>query len=175
MEKFYLGIDLGTSSVKVMAVSCSGGKFKAKAKYPACNEKGFFDGVKNALDGLFEKYGFCREFNVELYMEGVDGPQKMAAMLDSYRTNIPAKLGGVSVTTFGDYNAETFVDVASGQRTPTGLPKTNMLIFKLENGDVVIIRPSGTEPKVKIYFLVIANDAQEADTRITEYRKSLNV
>lgn len=54
MEKFYLGIDLGTSSVKVMAVSCSGGKFKAKAKYPACNEKGFFDGVKNALDGLFK-------------------------------------------------------------------------------------------------------------------------
>ncbi|MBE6584610.1 MAG: phospho-sugar mutase [Ruminococcaceae bacterium] len=129
----------------------------------------------DALDGLFEKYGFCREFNVELYMEGVDGPQKMAAMLDSYRNNIPTELGGVSVTTFGDYNAETFVDVASGQRTPTGLPKTNMLIFKLENSDVVIIRPSGTEPKVKIYFLVIANDAQEADNRIANYRKSLNV
>ena len=108
-------------------------------------------------------------------MEGVDGPQRMAALLDGMRADIPTELGGVSVTTFGDYNAETFVDVASGQRTPTGLPKTNMLIFKLENGDVVIIRPSGTEPKVKIYFLVIANDAQEADNRISNYRNSLNV
>ena len=129
----------------------------------------------DALEGLFEKYGFCREFNVELYMEGVDGPQKMASFLDSFRSNIPAELGGVSVATFGDYNAEIFVDVASGVKTPTGLPKTNMLIFKLANGDVVIIRPSGTEPKVKIYFLVIADNATDADTRIIEYRKSLNV
>ena len=129
----------------------------------------------DALDGLFEKYGFCREFNVELYMEGVDGPQKMAAFLDSFRTSIPAELGGVAVTMFGDYNSEAFVDVASGVKTPTGLPKTNMLIFKLSNGDVVIIRPSGTEPKVKIYFLVIANDAAQADARIAGYRKSLNV
>ena len=129
----------------------------------------------DALDGLFEKYGFCREFNVELYMEGVDGPQKMAQFLDGFRTSIPAELGGVSVATFGDYNAETFVDVASGTKTPTGLPKTNMLIFKLENGDVVIIRPSGTEPKVKVYFLVIANDSTEADTRIAGYRASLGV
>ena len=129
----------------------------------------------DALDGLFEKYGFCREFNVELYMEGVDGPQKMAQFLDGFRTSIPAQLGGVSVATFGDYNAETFVDVASGTKTPTGLPKTNMLIFKLENGDVVIIRPSGTEPKVKIYFLVIANNATEADARIAAYRASLGV
>ena len=129
----------------------------------------------DALDGLFQKYGFCREFNVELYMEGVDGPAKMAQFLDGFRTSIPAELGGVSVATFGDYNAETFVDVASGEKTPTGLPKTNMLIFKLENGDVVIIRPSGTEPKVKIYFLVIANNATEADARIAGYRASLGV
>jgi phosphoglucomutase len=129
----------------------------------------------DALDSLFDKYGFCREFNVEIYMEGVDGPQKMAAVLDSYRANTPTSLGGVKVTTFGDYNAETFVDVASGEKSPTGLPKSNMLCFKLENGDVVIVRPSGTEPKVKFYFLVIAGDETEANARIEAYRTTLKV
>ncbi len=129
----------------------------------------------DALDSLYEKYGFCREFNVEIYMEGVDGPAKMSALLDGMRKSIPAELGGVAVKTFGDYQAQTFVDVASGDRTSTGLPKSNMLCFKLDNGDVIIVRPSGTEPKVKFYFLVIANDQTEADARIDAYRKTLNI
>ncbi len=129
----------------------------------------------DALDGLFEKYGFCKEFNVEIYMEGVDGPAKMAALLDGMRDDTPSELGGVSVITFGDYQAQTFTDVSSGEKTTTGQPKSNMLCFKLENGDVVIVRPSGTEPKVKFYFLVIAKDQSEADARIAAYRKTLNV
>ena len=129
----------------------------------------------DALDGLFARYGFCKEFNVEIYMEGVDGPAKMAALLDGMRSETPDELGGVKVGTFGDYQAQTFLDVASGEKTTTGLPKSNMLCFKLENGDVVIVRPSGTEPKVKFYFLVIARDESEADTRIDAYRKTLNV
>ncbi len=129
----------------------------------------------DALDSLYKKYGFCREFNVEIYMEGVDGPAKMAALLDGMRESIPAELGGVAVKTFGDYQAQTFVDVASGEKTSTGLPKSNMLCFKLDNGDVIIVRPSGTEPKVKFYFLVIANDQAEADARIDAYRKTLNI
>ena len=129
----------------------------------------------DALDGLFEKYGFCREANVEIYMEGVDGPQRMADLLDGMRNNTPAELGGVKVSTFGDYKAGYFIDLASGKKIPTGLPSANMLCFKLENGDVVIVRPSGTEPKVKFYFLVIAPDSTEADARIEAYRATLNV
>ena len=129
----------------------------------------------DALDSLFNKYGFCSELNVEIYMEGVDGPERMAALLDSYRADIPASLGGVKVITFGDYNQEIFVDVASGEKSPTGLPKSNVLCFKLENGDVVIVRPSGTEPKVKFYFLVIADNEFEANARIKAYRETLNV
>ncbi len=129
----------------------------------------------DALENLFAKYGFCKEFNVEIYMEGVDGPAKMAALLDGMRANTPSELGGVKVTTFGDYQAQTFTELASGEKISTGLPKSNMLCFKLENGDVIIVRPSGTEPKVKFYFLVIANDQAEADTRIDAYRKTLQV
>ncbi len=129
----------------------------------------------DALDGLFAKYGFCKEFNVEIYMEGVDGPAKMAALLDGMRAATPSELGGVKVNTFGDYQAQTFTDVASGEKTATGQPKSNMLCFKLDNGDVIIVRPSGTEPKVKFYFLIIAKDQAEADSRIADYRKTLNV
>jgi phosphoglucomutase len=91
------------------------------------------------------------------------------------RKETPDNLGGVKVATFGDYQAQTFLNVESGEKSETGLPKSNMLCFKLENGDVVIVRPSGTEPKVKFYFLVIAKDETEADTRIVAYRKTLNV
>ena len=129
----------------------------------------------DALDSLFEKYGFCREFNVEIYFEGVDGPSKMAGLLDSMRADIPNSLGGVSVKSFGDYLSQTFVEVASGEKSPTGVPKSNMLCLKLKNGDVIIVRPSGTEPKVKFYFLVIAQDQAEADNRISAYRNSLKI
>ncbi len=129
----------------------------------------------DALDGLFAKYGFCKEFNVEIYMEGVDGPEKMAALLDGMRAETPSELGGVKVNTFGDYQAQTFTDIASGEKTSTGQPRSNMLCFKLDNGDVIIVRPSGTEPKVKFYFLIIAKDQAEADARIDAYRKTLNV
>lgn len=129
----------------------------------------------DALEGLYAKYGFCCEKNVEIYMDGVDGPERTAALLNGMRSNTPAELGGVKVVTFGDYNEQTFVDVSSGEKTSTNLPKSNVLSFKLENGDVVIVRPSGTEPKVKFYFMVSAADQESAISNIESYKKSLNI
>jgi phosphoglucomutase len=129
----------------------------------------------DALEKLYEKYGYCLEANEEIYMEGVDGPARMAALLDGMRQNIPNGLGGVKVVTFGDYNEQTFTSVKTGETSPTGLPRSNMLSFKLENGDVVIVRPSGTEPKVKFYFMVSAADRDEALTNIENYKKTLNI
>ena len=129
----------------------------------------------DALEGLYEKYGFCLERNVEIYMEGVEGPAKMAALLDGMRKNTPTSLGGVKVITFGDYKAQTFTSVESGEQTSTNLPASNVLSFKLENGDVVIVRPSGTEPKVKFYFMVSAADQDTALANIEAYKKTLNI
>ena len=129
----------------------------------------------DALEGLYEKYGFCLERNVEIYMDGVDGPARMAALLDGMRGNTPTDLGGVRVVTFGDYKAQTFTSVATGEKTSTELPASNVLSFKLENGDVVIVRPSGTEPKVKFYFMVSAEDQETALANIESYKKTLNI
>ena len=129
----------------------------------------------DALEGLYAKYGFCLEQNVEIYMDGVDGPAKMAALLDGMRSNTPTELGGVKVVTFGDYKKQSFTNVVTGEKTSTELPASNVLSFKLENGDVVIVRPSGTEPKVKFYFMVSAADRESAIANIEAYKSTFNI
>ena len=129
----------------------------------------------DALEGLYDKYGFCLERNVEIYMEGVDGPARMDALLDGMRKNTPVELGGIKVVTFGDYAEQSFTNVATGEKVSTELPASNVLSFKLENGDVVIVRPSGTEPKVKFCFMVSAADQDSALANIEAYKKTLNI
>ena len=127
----------------------------------------------DALQGLYARYGYCYETNVEIYMEGLDGAARMAAMMDTLRNDPPATFGDVSVELFGDYKTETFTELATGKKTPTGLPKSNVLYFKLTNGDVIVVRPSGTEPKIKFYFLLLGKDKDEVLGRLEGYKKTL--
>ncbi len=127
----------------------------------------------DALEVLYTKYGFSAEKNLEVNMEGVDGPEKMEALMTSLRDNTPRELGGVLVNIFGDYMTESFTNMQSGETTPTGLPKANVLYFSLVNGDVIIVRPSGTEPKIKFYFLASGKDKNETDDKIEIYKKSI--
>ena len=129
----------------------------------------------DALEKLYERYGLFNESNIEIYMEGLEGPAKMAALMDSMRNEIPSELGGYKVVTFGDYKAEEFTDMATGEKSPTGLPKSNVLYFKLENNDVIIVRPSGTEPKIKFYFLASGEDKAQIEAKIEGYKASLGV
>ena len=127
----------------------------------------------DALQGLYARYGYCYETNVEIYMEGLDGAARMAAMMDTLRNDPPATFGDVPVELFGDYKTETFTELATGKKTPTGLPKSNVLYFKLTNGDVIVVRPSGTEPKIKFYFLLLGKDKDEVLAKLEGYKKTL--
>ena len=127
----------------------------------------------DALQGLYARYGYCYETNVEIYMEGLDGAARMAAMMDTLRNDPPAVFGNVPVELFGDYKTETFTELATGKQTPTGLPKSNVLYFKLVNGDVIVVRPSGTEPKIKFYFLLLGKDKDEVTSKLDGYKKTL--
>ncbi len=127
----------------------------------------------DALQGLYARYGYCYETNVEIYMEGLDGAARMAAMMDTLRNNPPAEFGGVAVELFGDYKTETFTELATGKKIPTGLPKSNVLYFKLVNGDVIVVRPSGTEPKIKFYFLLLGKDQADVLAKLEGYKKTL--
>lgn len=128
--------------------------------------------LSDALSALFDKYGFCLERNVEVYMEGLDGPARMAALMDGLRNNPPTEFGGVSVTLVGDYGRGTITE--GDEVRPTGLPSSNVLYYRLANGDVIVARPSGTEPKIKFYYMLEAANAAVAEEKLANYQKTLN-
>ena len=127
----------------------------------------------DAMEALYEKYGFYSENAAEIYMEGLDGKQKIADMMNGLRAQIPAEIGGSKVVNVRDYLAETSVDVKTGKVSPTGLPKSNVVYFAMENGCVVVARPSGTEPKIKFYILACGRDENEAKANTTACTASL--
>ncbi|MBQ4120936.1 MAG: phospho-sugar mutase [Clostridia bacterium] len=108
----------------------------------------------DALVKMFEKYGHFTENTVNVTMPGLDGVEKMKALMNDLRKNPPAEIGGKKVVAIRDYQAETITDLITGAVTPTGLPASNVLYFECEGGNVVVVRPSGTEPKIKLYLLV---------------------
>ncbi len=122
-----------------------------------------------ALDALFEQYGYYREGVTDIYMEGLDGIARRTRIMQNLRDNIPAEIGGVKVVRVGDYITGTFTDVLSGKTEPTGLPESDVLRYELANGDVTIVRPSGTEPKIKIYFLASAESKEALDAQVEKY------
>ena len=129
----------------------------------------------DALNSLYEKYGFCFESTVEIYQEGVDGPALIAARMEALRNPIPTEIAGRRVAKFADYQTSEITDLTSGKVEPTGLPQSNVLAFTLDNGDVIVARPSGTEPKIKFYFLLMGKDRAETEAKFNEYRTALGV
>lgn len=117
----------------------------------------------DALISLYEKYGYYFEGVQNIYMEGVDGKDKMDALMEKLRNDPPKELGGVKVVSVRDYKSGIITDLETGNTEPTGLPSSNVLYFVNANGDVVVVRPSGTEPKLKLYFLVNGQTAELAN------------
>ncbi len=128
--------------------------------------------LSDALEALFAKYGYCYETNRELYMEGIDGAEKMAALMNGLRKDPPKSFGASSVVMVGDYQAQTIT--RNGESQPTGLPASNVLYYELDNGDVIVVRPSGTEPKVKFYYLLLAKDQADAEAKLEAYLTEIN-
>ena len=125
--------------------------------------------LSDALDALYETYGYFREGMLDIYMEGLDGIEKRRRVMSSLREETPTTIGGVKVALLGDFLTQTTKHLVDGGETSTGLPKSDVLVFTLENGDKVIVRPSGTEPKIKIYFLAHATQKQELETKLAAY------
>ncbi|MFU0827014.1 MAG: Alpha-phosphoglucomutase [Lachnoclostridium sp.] len=118
------------------------------------------------MNHLFEKYGYYKESLTSVTLKGIEGMQKIKEIMDSYRKNPPLAAGGYKVLKFRDYEADTIKDIATGTVTPTGLPKSNVLYFELEDDAWCAVRPSGTEPKIKFYFGVKGNNLEDAQNRL---------
>lgn len=121
------------------------------------------------LCGIFEKYGYYSEGIGTIVLPGLDGLAKMASLMDGLRQNPPKEIAGVKVASVADYKTGLITDV-NGKTAPTGLPVSNVLFYTLENGDSVVIRPSGTEPKIKLYYLVSDKTQEAAEEKRNAYK-----
>ena len=123
----------------------------------------------DALRSLYEKYGWYGEKTHNLVMPGLDGLEKMAALMQSLRAQPPVKIGGVTVAQYKDSSDGTVRDAATGAVTPMPLSGSNVLRFELTDGSHIVVRPSGTEPKIKVYILTTGADAAERDANLEKY------
>ena len=123
----------------------------------------------DALRSLYEKYGWYGEKTHNLVMPGLDGLEKMAALMQSLRAQPPVEIGGVTVAQYKDYSDGTVRDAATGAVTPMPLSGSNVLRFELTDGTHIVVRPSGTEPKIKVYILTKGADAAERGANLEKY------
>ncbi len=129
-----------------------------------------------ARERLYAKYGNYLHSQESFVCEGESGMQRMKEIMADLRANAPKAIGGLKTLRFGDYIASTETDLATGEKTEIKLPKSDVLAFRLEDNASVIIRPSGTEPKIKAYYTTIGETreaAQALQTKIAEDFKAV--
>ena len=122
-----------------------------------------------ALEILYKTYGYFEEKTVSFKIEAVMPQQRMDEIMATLRGNTPAEMEGRKVVEFRDYKAGTIKDLSTGKERATGLPKSDVLYSVFEDGTHVAIRPSGTEPKVKAYFLANGENRFECHNKVETY------
>ena len=125
--------------------------------------------VLDALQALYAKHGYYGEKTHNLVMPGLDGLADMAKLMKTLRETPPAEISGVKVVQFKDYSDGSVTDCATGAKSTMELTGSNVLRFELADGTSIIVRPSGTEPKIKVYILTKGADAAERDANIKKY------
>ena len=123
----------------------------------------------DALQALFEKYGYYGEKTLNLVMPGLDGLKKMADLMANLREKPPVEIAGVAVKEQKDYKDGSVVNVADGCKSTMELSGSNVLRYEMADGTSLIVRPSGTEPKVKVYILANGVTKAECDEKVAKY------
>ena len=123
----------------------------------------------DALEKLYEKYGHYAEKTHNLVMPGLDGLKDMAELMKNLRETPPAEISGVQVVTRKDYTDGSVVDCATGAKSTMELSGSNVLRFELADGTTILVRPSGTEPKIKVYILTQGADAAACGANLEKY------
>ena len=118
--------------------------------------------LAEVIDGLYEEFGYYLNQTFAFEFEGAEGMQKMANLMSSVRENLPESVGKYKVVKVSDYQLKKEADLVTGEVEPLTLPTSNVIVLHLEGDNGVIIRPSGTEPKIKLYITAVGTDKDNA-------------
>lgn len=118
------------------------------------------------MENIYKKYGYYQEKTVSLTLKGIEGMEKIKSIMEGYRKNPPKAAGGYEILKCRDYMAATITDSKTGEVAPTGLPKSDVLYYEMNDDAWCAIRPSGTEPKIKFYFGVKGDSREDANEKI---------
>ena len=120
---------------------------------------------------IYDKYGYYKDSVKSVTMKGIEGLAKIAQTMENLRANAPENIGPYKVLQARDYKLDTCKNMETGEVTPTGLPQSNVLYYVLEDGAWLCVRPSGTEPKIKLYYGVKGSSMEDAENRSAELGK----
>ncbi len=136
-----------------------------------CKENG--SSLAEFMDGIYAKYGRYIEYVESVVMEGIDGSEKISAIMDKLRTDTPTSIGGKKVMAVRDYETSVRTEIKSGTTEEILLPKSNVIYLELEDGNNFIVRPSGTEPKIKLYCLLRGKDSAAAEDLLAKVKDDI--
>ena len=125
------------------------------------------------MNNIYEKYGYYKEDQVSIVLEGAEGAEKIKEMMTSMRNKDVSEIGEYKVLTFKDIDRDYVKNMVTGEESKTGLPKSNVLYYELENNSWCCVRPSGTEPKIKLYFGVKGKCAKCANENLEALKEAM--
>ena len=126
-----------------------------------------------ALIELYEKFGYTQEKLISIELAGKEGQEKIAKCIDTLRNNPIKEVLGVKVKTSFDYKLSKEIDNNTSSEREINLPKSNVLKYILEDNSWFVIRPSGTEPKMKIYLAIEAKNLNESNEKIEAFNRDI--
>lgn len=127
----------------------------------------------DVLNEMYERYGYYKEKNFSIVHKGIEGAEKIKQMMENMRNNTPKTLGEYTVQSVGDYLTGKVKNNITGAETSTGMAKSNVLYYDLNDNAWCAVRPSGTEPKIKFYIGVKGKNMEDADKKLSEIEKEL--
>lgn len=130
--------------------------------------------LKQFMDSIYDKYGMYLNTVLNFAFEGASGMQKMSEIMETLRNDPPKAIAGAKVVKVADYKLSASTDVETGEKTEIALPKSNVLSYSLPDNSKVIVRPSGTEPKIKVYITACGNSRGESERKTEEISKAMS-
>ena len=127
----------------------------------------------DAMIDIYKKYGYYKETQVSIVREGAEGAEEIKQMMTNTRNKDIEKIGDYKVLTFKDIEKDVVKNMQTGEFTKTGLPKSNVLYYELEDNNWCCIRPSGTEPKIKLYMGVKGKTEEEASEKLEKLKEDM--